>query len=75
MPVPPSIPEEQFVVRMNRDTYYSVAVVDKSSDSIFVRIPKTDQYVSLQIVDENHETQPMIYESGRHKMTTMHFKE
>ena len=40
-----------------------------SSDSVFVTIPETDQYVSLQIVDENHETQPMIYGSGRHKIT------
>ena len=69
MPVPSSIPEEQFVVRMNRDTYYSVSVIDMSSDEIFVTIPETDQYVSLQVVDENHETQPMIYGSGRHKIT------
>ena len=69
MPVPNSIPEEQFVVRMNRDTYYSTSVVDMSSGSVFVTIPETDQYVSLQIVDENHETQPMIYGSGRHKIT------
>jgi hypothetical protein len=69
MPVPSSIPEDQFVVRMNRDTYYSVSVIDMSSDNIYVTIPKTDQYVSLQVVDENHETQPMIYGSGRHKIS------
>lgn len=69
MPVPPSEPEKQFVVRMNRDTYYSVSVIDMSSDEIYVTIPETDQYVSLQIVDENHETQPMIYGSGRHKIS------
>jgi len=69
MSVPSSIPEEQFVVRMNRDTYYSVSVIDMSSDSVFVTIPETEKYVSLQIVDENHETQPMIYGSGRHKIT------
>jgi hypothetical protein len=69
MPVPSSIPEEQFVVRMNRDTPYSVAVVDMSSDNVYVTVPETDKYVSIQIVDENHETQPMIYGSGRHKIT------
>jgi hypothetical protein len=69
MPVPSSIPEEQFVVRMNRDTFYSTAIVDMSSGSVYVTIPETDQYVSMQIVDENHETQPMIYGSGRHKIT------
>jgi len=69
MPVPSSIPEEQFVVRMNRDTFYSVSVIDMSSGSVYVTIPKTDQYVSLQVVDENHETQLMIYGSGKHKIT------
>ena len=68
MPVPSSIPEEQFVVRMNRDTYYSVSVIDMSSDSVFITIPETDDYVAIQVVDENHETQPMIYGSGRHKI-------
>lgn len=69
MPVPSSIPEEQFVVRMNRDTPYSVSVIDMSSDDVYVTVPETDQYVTVQIVDENHETQPMIYGSGRHKIT------
>ncbi len=69
MPVPSSSPEKQFVVRMNRDTYYSVSVIDMSSGNVHVTIPKTDEYVSLQVVDENHETQPMIYGSGKHKIT------
>ncbi len=68
MPTPSSNPEEQLVVRMNRDTYYSSAVLDVSEDA-YVTIPETDRYVSIQIVDENHETQPMIYGPGRHKIT------
>ncbi len=69
MPVPSSIPAEQFVVRMNRDTPYSVSVIDMSSGNVFVTIPDTNEYVTIQIVDENHETQPMIYGSGKHKIT------
>jgi hypothetical protein len=69
MPVPSSIPEEQFVVRMNRDTPYSVSIIDMSSDSVYVTVPETDKYVTIQVVDENHETQPMIYGAGRHKIT------
>ena len=69
MPVPSSIPEEQFVVRMNRDTPYSVSVIDMSSDSIYVTVPQTDRYVTIQVVDENHETQPMFYGPGRYKIT------
>ena len=69
MPVPSSIPEEQFVVRMNRDTPYSISVIDMSSDHVYVTVPETDRYVTIQVIDENHETQPMIYGPGRHKIT------
>jgi hypothetical protein len=69
MPVPSSIPAEQFVVRMNRDTPYSVSIIDMSSDNVFVTVPETNKYVTIQIVDENHETQPMIYGPGKHKIT------
>jgi hypothetical protein len=69
MPVPSSNPDEQFVVRMNRDTPYSVSVIDMSSGNVYVTVPETDRYVTIQIVDENHETQPMIYGPGRHKIT------
>jgi hypothetical protein len=68
MPVAPSDPSKQFVVRMNRDTYYSTGIFDMTGD-IYITIPETDQYISVQVVDENHETQPMIYGSGRHKLT------
>lgn len=68
MPVPSSIPSEQFVVRMNRDTAYSVSVFDMTGD-VYITIPQTDKYATLQIVDENHETQPMVYGPGRYKMT------
>jgi len=69
MPVPPSDPAKQFVVRMNRDTWYSVACVDFSSGSVYITIPESERYISTQIVDENHETAPMIYGSGRHRLT------
>lgn len=36
---------------------------------IILTIPETDKYISVQVVDENHETQPMIYGPGRHKLT------
>lgn len=68
MPTAPSDTTKQFVVRMNRDTFYSTAVFDMTG-GIDITIPETDQYVSIQVVDENHETQPMIYGSGKHRLT------
>jgi hypothetical protein len=40
-----------------------------SSGDVYVTVPETDKYATIQIVDENHETQPMIYGPGRHKIT------
>ena len=68
MPTASSDPSKQFVVRMNRDTYYATSIFDMT-DGIYLTIPETDKYVSIQVVDENHETQPMIYGPGRHKLT------
>ncbi|MEM9059297.1 MAG: DUF1254 domain-containing protein [Pseudomonadota bacterium] len=69
MPVPSSDPAKQFVVRMNRDTAYSTSVFDLSSRQVYITIPETDQYVTIQIIDENHETQRMIYGPGRYNVT------
>jgi hypothetical protein len=66
---PSSDPAKQFVVRMNRDTPYSGAVIDISEGDAYITVPETNRYASLQIVDENHETQPMIYGPGRHKIS------
>ena len=54
---------------MNRDTAYSTSVFDLSSRNVYVTIPETDKYVTIQIVDENHETQRMIYGPGRYLLT------
>ena len=71
MSVPGSNPDEQFIVRMNKDTPYSSSVIDMSSGEVYVTVPETDRYVTIQIVDENHETQPMIYGPGKHKLTAV----
>ena len=68
MPVPSSIPSEQFVVRMNRDTPYSISIFDMTGD-VYVTVPQTDKYATVQVVDENHETQLMVYGPGRYKLT------
>jgi len=68
MPIASSDPSKQFVVRMNRDTHYATSIFDMTG-GIYLTIPETDKYVSIQVVDDNHETQPMIYGPGRHKLT------
>ena len=63
----------QPVVRMNRDTYYSFAVVDVSKGA-FITLPKIPKgkYMSLQLVTEDHRIPPMKYGAGKYNLTT-HF--
>ncbi|WOH38642.1 DUF1254 domain-containing protein [Thalassotalea fonticola] len=63
--------DQQPVVRMNRDTYYSMAVVDVSKGAYITMpdIPK-GKYMSVQPVTEDHRIQAMQYGSGTFNLTT-----
>ena len=53
-------PQNQTVVRQNRDTLYSKAVVDISEGATFT-LPKTELYQSIYVIDENHFDVAVIY--------------
>jgi len=62
---------DQPVVRMNRDTYYSRAVVDVSGGaSITLPDLPEGKYMSVQPVTEDHRIQPMSYGSGTYELAT-----
>lgn len=63
--------DQQPVVRMNRDTYYSFAVVDVSKGAT-INMPKIPEgkYISVQPVTEDHRIQPMFYGAGTFELTT-----
>jgi hypothetical protein len=63
--------DKQPVVRMNRDTYYSFAVVDVSKGAT-VTMPKVPngKYISLQSGTEDHRIQPMFYGPGTFELST-----
>jgi len=63
--------DEQPVVRMNRDTYYSTAVVDVSEGAT-ITLPDipSGKYMSLQPVTEDHRIQPMSYGAGTFELAT-----
>ncbi len=63
--------DAQPVVRMNRDTYYSMAVVDVSKGAS-ITIPEVPEgkYVSVQPVTEDHRIQPMFYGAGTFELST-----
>lgn len=65
--------DNQPVVRMNRDTYYSMAVVNVSKGAT-VTMPEIPEgkYMSVQPVTEDHRIQAMRYGPGTFELTT-HF--
>lgn len=63
--------DDQPVVRMNRDTYYSFAVVDVSKGaSITLPAVPEGKYISVQPVTEDHRIQPMSYGAGTYELAT-----
>ncbi|WNC73872.1 DUF1254 domain-containing protein [Thalassotalea psychrophila] len=63
--------DNQPVVRMNRDTYYSMAVVDVSKGA-YISMPEIPEgkYMSVQPVTEDHRIQAMMYGAGTFNLTT-----
>lgn len=63
--------DSQPVVRMNRDTYYTMAVVDVSEGAT-ITMPEVPEgkYISVQPVTEDHRIQPMFYGAGTFELST-----
>ena len=56
---------------MNRDTFYSFAVVDVSAGASITIPPVPEgKYVSIQPVTMDHRIQPMSYGSGTFELAT-----
>jgi hypothetical protein len=65
--------DRQTVIRMNRDTLYSFAVVDLAEGAV-VTMPDTgERYASLMVVNEDHYINRVIHEPGEHRLTTDEF--
>ena len=63
----PSV-DNQPVIRMNRDTLYSMAIIDTTQGAT-VTLPETNgRYISLMYLDEHHRVYDMVYEPGAHEI-------
>lgn len=63
----------QPTIRMNRDTLYSMAVVD-ISDGATLNVPETDdRYVSVQVVNQDHYANDVFLGGGTYSLTTEQF--
>lgn len=60
----------QTVIRLNRDTLYSMGVFDLDAGAVQVTMPDAGKrFVSLQVINEDHYTQEVLYTPGPHTFT------
>src|SRR5580704_5963924 len=53
------------IVRMNRDTLYSLSVFDLDAGPVTVTLPNAGQrFMSMQVIDEDHYTPEVVYGAG-----------
>ena len=57
-------------VRMNRDTLYSVALLDTSTGTTTITLPEGDLYQSVMMVDTDAYAPQFILEPGTHSVAT-----
>lgn len=61
--------DEQTIIRMNRDTLYSAAIVDVSQGAT-VTIPDAgDRYISVMFVNEEHYINLVLHSGGTYEIT------
>jgi hypothetical protein len=65
--------DHQTVIRMNRDTLYSLAIVD-ISDGATVTVPDSrGRYLSVMIVNGDHYINRVLHEAGDYELTVEEF--
>jgi hypothetical protein len=65
----PASVDEQTVIRMNRDTLYSFAVVDISAGAVLTVPDAGDRYLSVMVVNEGHYINQVFHDPGRYELT------
>ena len=62
--------DKQLVIRMNRDTLYSMAIFDLDAGPVTITLPDAGKrFMSLQAFDEDEYTLKVAYGPGKHAFT------
>lgn len=65
--------DDQRVIRQNRDTLYSLAIVDISGGAT-LRLPDAgDRYMSVMVVNEDHYINRVYHSGGTYELTVDEF--
>ena len=65
--------DHQTVIRMNRDTLYSLAIVDISEGATLTVPGSGGRYLSVMIVNEDHYINRVLHEAGDYELTIREF--
>jgi len=69
----PAAIDNQTVIRLNRDTLYSFAVVDISGGATFTIPEHGDRYLSAMVVNEGHYIDGVFHDPGEHTLSVERF--
>lgn len=64
----PAAIDKQTVIRLNRDTLYSFAVVDVSAGATLTLPDAGERYLSAMVVNEDHFVQAVFHDAGDHEL-------
>lgn len=63
--------DRQTVIRLNRDTLYSMGVFDLDASPVSITLPDTGmRYMAVQVVNQDHYTTDVIYAPDTRTLTT-----
>src|SRR6478752_10391311 len=66
----PASVDKQTVIRMNRDTLYSFAVVDVATAGATLTVPDAGRrYLSVMAVNEDHHINQVLHDAGTYELT------
>ncbi len=69
----PTSVDQQTVIRMNRDTLYSGAIVDISAGATVTLPDAGRRYVSVMVVNQDHYNNAVFHDPGEHELTIEQF--
>ena len=64
----PAPVDRQTVIRMNRDTLYSFAVVDLAAGATLTLPDSGGRYLSAMVVDNDHYVADVLHDAGAHRL-------
>jgi hypothetical protein len=65
-----AVDDKQLVVRSNRDTIYSGAVLDLDARPVTITLPDAGQrFMSMQVIDQDQYTHQVAYKPGSYTLT------